>query len=610
MKIMAPQATPIGHSGLSYEVRNGRYQYWYYTLPYGYHDEDDIGGRNLKIASFGEDGIDDMDLAAAFKIDVRHVRRLRRTLRTRGWKVFTDPPKRRGPSAMDEEQKAAAERLLAEGASIRQAAKDIGVVHETLRRYVRKGLVEAAPPGASAEAAEGAVEESSAEKVASPLDRFSREVLDRAARMGRGARNMIDRVKASNGTLKAVMPRFVRPRMGVRNAGLMTAFVAMKKLGILDDVEEHLPIPNGYYSGKLIVMAQTSFHLLRKTAAQVLKHGTPAELGAAFGIDRLPCIETFREKIKALSKDLSRVKGWCNEMSRRWWREFDGDLDRVINLDKHYKICSTRRARIPRLFLNSKKCCLPALARLWANLLGGVPLFCVCLELNKSLCRCIREHVVPKLRDELGILPPDAPNLHLRRVEARKAVEAARSVANPKERKAAKRAATKARAEADAARPALTMVFDREAWSPNLFRWLAEFGIAIICWCKGDAGPDWPESEFRKMSVPISGPFGFICRREYRVAERRVVLYAADKKAARNYKGERKAKANARDARPNEEDFVEVREIRRLRDDGHQAKFVATDSASIWRGSRGRCFRAGRRRTSSNTRSGSSIWGD
>ena len=47
MKFMAPQATPIGHSGLSYEVRNGRYQYWYYTMPNGFHDEDDIGARNV-----------------------------------------------------------------------------------------------------------------------------------------------------------------------------------------------------------------------------------------------------------------------------------------------------------------------------------------------------------------------------------------------------------------------------------------------------------------------------------------------------------------------------------------------------------------------------------
>ena len=107
---------------------------------------------------------------------------------------------------MDEERIASAELLLAEGASIRQAAKDASVNHETLRRYARKGLVEGAPPGASAEAAEGAVEESSAEEAASPLDRFSREALDRAARMGRGARNKFDRVMASKGKPRRSCP--------------------------------------------------------------------------------------------------------------------------------------------------------------------------------------------------------------------------------------------------------------------------------------------------------------------------------------------------------------------------------------------------------------------
>ena len=54
------------------------------------------------------------------------------------------------------ERKDANGRLLAEGANIRQASKNAGVNHETLRRYVRKGLIEAAPAGVSTEAAEGA----------------------------------------------------------------------------------------------------------------------------------------------------------------------------------------------------------------------------------------------------------------------------------------------------------------------------------------------------------------------------------------------------------------------------------------------------------------------
>ena len=76
---------------------------------------------------------------------------------------------------------------------------------------------------------------------------------------------------------------------------------------------------------------------------------------------------------------------------------------------------------------------------------------------------------------KLGILEPDAPNLHRMRVEARAAVKAARLVPNRAERKAAKMVA-----EAFRTRPALTIVFDREGWSPALFRWLAEIGIATF----------------------------------------------------------------------------------------------------------------------------------
>ena len=207
MKLMSPQATPIGDSGLSCEIRNGMYQYWYYSLPYGYHDEDDIGARNLKIATFAKEGVHPEDLAAAFGISDRHVRHVLNLLRTFGWQHFCEPPKRRGPSAISAERKAAAERRLAEGASIRQAAIDAGIVFETLRSNLRKGFIEA--PAVSAEAAEGAetaVEENAVEEAPAPLDRFFREMRGRAARMGRGACNMIDRVKASTGKPRRSCP--------------------------------------------------------------------------------------------------------------------------------------------------------------------------------------------------------------------------------------------------------------------------------------------------------------------------------------------------------------------------------------------------------------------
>ena len=62
------------------------------------------------------------------------------------------------------------------------------------------------------------------------------------------------------------------------------------------------------------------------------------------------------------------------------------------------------------------------------------------------------------------ILSPGAQKLRRRRLEARIAVLAAKSVANPAERRAAK----KSTADADKVKFALMIIFDRGAWSPNL----------------------------------------------------------------------------------------------------------------------------------------------
>ena len=60
----------------------------------------------------------------------------------------------------------------------------------------------------------------------------------------------------------------------------------------------------------------------------------------------------------------------------------------------------------------------------------------------------------------------------------------------------------------DAGVPALTLVFDREGWSPDLFKRLARRGIACITWHKNFKGEDWPEEDFRTLEVLIHGPAG------------------------------------------------------------------------------------------------------
>ena len=140
LKLMPVGTTQIGDTYFCYEKRNGRFTYYLYLQPIDSHDDDDRGAMNKMIATLADKGIPAKDLAKAFDITPRFVRDLRKTLRTSGWRHFSEDPKRRGPSAIDKKRKAAAKRRMAKGASLRQAAKDVGVNYETLRRHLREEI--------------------------------------------------------------------------------------------------------------------------------------------------------------------------------------------------------------------------------------------------------------------------------------------------------------------------------------------------------------------------------------------------------------------------------------------------------------------------------------
>ena len=89
------------------------------------------------------------------------------------------------------------------------------------------------------------------------------------------------------------------------------------------------------------------------------------------------------------------------------------------------------------------------------------------------MVQALEADTVPQL-EALGVLPADAPDL----------------------------------TAPDPGEPALTLVFEREGWSPALFRRLAQRGVAVITWHKAFKGEDWPETAFHRVAVPVFGPAG------------------------------------------------------------------------------------------------------
>ena len=111
-----------------------------------------------------------------------------------------------------------------------------------------------------------------------------------------------------------------------------------------------------------------------------------------------------------------------------------------------------------------------------------MPFCCISKDLNASLVMLIKQEIMKFLR-ETGAVGPDAPNLAKVGQEvwaATAALKEAEAANDPDARAAAELALSAART----VKPAAAPVFDREGWSPELFPWLDERGVASITWVK------------------------------------------------------------------------------------------------------------------------------
>ena len=329
--------------------------------------------------------------------------------------------------------------------------------------------------------------------------------------MGRAARDAAGRVAASAGAMAEAVPRFDEPLSAVANGGVLAALPMLLREGLLARGLEHLSLPKGHYGPAGILLLLSFLFLARLRNAEALRRQAPGEWGAILGLDRCPEVKTLRRKVRALAADIEPVRGWQRALAADWLADAAPEGP-VLSVDGHVKVYAGRKGRLPKHFVARQKLCLPAATSYWINLLGGRPLLCLPKALDPAMAAALEQDVLPAL-EALGLPGPAAPDL----------------TADPE------------------AEPALTLVFDREGWSPALFRRLARRGIAVITWRKGGKGEDWPEAEFRTVETVIRGPGGGRAVK-VRLAERRLAPAGGP----------------------------EMREIRRLLDGGRQMPLVAT----------------------------------
>jgi hypothetical protein len=271
-----------------------------------------------------------------------------------------------------------------------------------------------------------------------------------------------ERLMASVGRLQAAPLEF-EPVSDVPNGGVLCALPALLMLGLLRHTRKYFSLPTGFYPLETIFVAIAFLALARVKSFEKLRYEPPGEWGKLLGMDRIPEVKTLRNKIELLCNDPKQVQQWSGQLARDWM-EADPDSVGSLYVDGHVRVYNGSLTELPRRYVSRQKICLRGTTDYWVNAMDGQPFFVVTQAVDPGLCKVLEEQIAPRLLGEVPGQPTDAElaaNRYLRR---------------------------------------FSMIFDREGFSPEMFKRLWELRIAVITYRKY-AKDLWAPEEFGPRKV-------------------------------------------------------------------------------------------------------------
>ncbi len=388
----------------------------------------------------------------------------------------------RGPSKFKGIRLARARKYLNEGRSNRNVAELVGVSEFTIRKALKEHrLVRPDRRYDSAQVAEATL--------STPRKRHD---VDATCAGGVAVKRDADRALAQVGKLVEAMPRF-EPAESVAKAGVLVALPALLGQGLVEVGEQvYGALKNGYFGLTSMLLSFGLMALIRIKSIEGLSDHSPGEFGLLLGLDRAPEMKTARRKLVELA-GFGHALEFSRAFSRRWAEE-DPDALGYLYIDGHVRPYHGRRYKLPKTHVQRRRLCMPATTDYWVNDTNVEPLLFVTAPANEGLLTMMDRELIPEIRRLAG---------NERRV---------------------------------------TLIFDREGWSPKRFKKWYKAGFDVITYRKGKYR-DWRRHCFKEVTVKVCG---------------RKVMYLLGERMVHVAKGFR------------------MREVRRLCDNGHQTSVMTT----------------------------------
>lgn len=395
----------------------------------------------------------------------------------------------KGPHALTPEVQTRAQDLLDQGVSIRRTASAIGVSEGTVRHAIQRGLLRRA----TVRGVRPAARREGAAVAPTGVGPRERAVEDQSCEAGIGVKRIEDRALARVGQMEEASPSFVASE-GVSGAGVLLALPALLAEGLLDVGQQvYGGLRNGFFGLRSVLLTLALMALLRiKTPEQLTGHA-PGELGLLLGLDRVPEVKTLRRKLREMgARKLART--FMQQLTKRWAQAAPEELA-LLYIDGHVRPYNGRKHILPKHHVQQRGRPMPGTKDFHVHDRRVDPLLFVTAEATESLLATLEMNLLPEVRALVG------PG---RRV---------------------------------------TIVFDREGWSPERFATWKKEQFDVLTYRKGKQ-VQWQERFFTMIRGTVGGETV-----AYRLAERRVRLSHG----------------------------LRVREIRRLTDDGHQSAVITTN---------------------------------
>lgn len=306
-----------------------------------------------------------------------------------------------------------------------------------------------------------------------------------------------------------VAPTRFEAVVDVSGGGVLWAVPGLVANGLLHRTEEFFSLKKGFYGLIHIFLLLAIMALERIKSIERLRYSPPAEYGRLLGLDRIPEARTMREKVKVLARAES-VWEWSRSLSRDWM-ESDVEAAGILYVDGHVRVYYGEQTKLPRRYVSRDRLCLRGTTDYWVNDMVGRPFFVVSSPLTEGLVQMLEKEIAPRLVEDVPGQPDEE--------------EMGR----------------------DALLSRFTMVFDREGYSPSLFRRMWTERISCLTYHKFPK-EEWDVSEFEESRVRM--PQGNEVK--MKLAERGTLL----------------------------SNGFWVREIRKLTDSGHQTSVLSTDYKS------------------------------